>query len=103
MYPLWKKAAAVGVLSFLALWVVGTLRAGTLPYPEPAPWPLTLGEGQGAQGFQANANNLRALGLATKPLPLVLDQPEVERIRVHDRTAQLAVGTAAFDEDAARI
>jgi hypothetical protein len=101
MLSYWKQAAAIGFLVFLGLWIVGITRAATQPYPEPAAWQLTLSEEPASR--LALANNLRQVGLIQMPLPLVLDQPDVERIRVYEKTAQLAAGTAAFDDDAVSI
>jgi hypothetical protein len=82
--------------------VAGTVRGLTLPYPPPPPaWPLPAGEESAAR--LQSANNLRQIGLALTPLPLVLDQPDVDRIRVHEKVAQLAAGTGAFDDDAALV
>src|SRR5262249_2956609 len=47
----------------------------------------------------ANAHNLAQIGLAKTPLPQVLDQADVNKIVVYDKTAQLAAGTTAFPED----
>src|SRR5262249_5335423 len=92
----WKKVAALGFLVFLILWVVGILRSYTVPYPQPA-WPLPVIEELSARN--ASANNLKQIGMAQAPLPAVLDQPEVDRIQVHEKHAQLATGTTAFDDD----
>src|SRR5437899_89992 len=100
MRHLWKKIAALGFLAFLTLWVVGILRGLTLAYPQPV-WPLPVIEEFAARLPQAN--NLKQIGMATTPLPLVLDQPEVERIQVHEKYAQLASGTAAFDDDTVQV
>src|SRR4051812_27920186 len=101
MSPIWKKGAATAFLAFVILWAAGILRGLTRPYPQQPAWRLPTGEVFSSR-LQA-ANNLRQLGLATTPLPLVLDRPEVDRIVVHEKTAQLGTGTAAFDRDASRI
>jgi hypothetical protein len=106
MRPLWKKMAAIGFLVFLSLWVVGSLRGLTLPYPPPPALGLsggpTFSPAESASRLPV-ANNLKQLGMGQLPLPLVLDQPDVERIRVYERTAELALGSAAFDDDEAVI
>jgi hypothetical protein len=101
MHEFWKKAAAVGFLVFLGLWIGGTARGYSLPYPQPAAW-----QGLGLSGPDElilarlqNSNNLKQLGLATTPLPMVFDQADIEKIRVFVKHAQLAAGSAAFDED----
>jgi hypothetical protein len=102
MRPVWKKVAALGFLLFLGLWVAGTIRGSKLPYSRPPAAPPTLGSELNSQRLQA-ANNLRQIGLAKAPLPLVLDQPDVGRIQVHEKTAHLTASTAAFDNDQAAI
>jgi hypothetical protein len=101
MRSLWKKAAAVGFLLFVGLWTAGIIRSATLAYPEPPGWYLPISEEPSAR--QQVANNLRQIGLALAPLPLVLDQPEAEKIRVHEKTAQLAAATSTFDADVAQL
>jgi hypothetical protein len=101
MRPFWKKTAAVGFLVFLGLWIAGTCRSWAQPYPQPVAWHLAASEEPPAR-LQV-ANNLTQLGLALKPLPLMLDQPEVERIQVYEKSALLGVGTATFDDDEALI
>ena len=98
----WKKVAAAGFLSFLALWVVGVLRSADQPYPEPTAWHLS-GFEEYSSGQFVNANNLKQIGLAMKALPFVLDQADIEKIQVYDKMAQLAAGTARFENDAAQV
>ncbi|MCI0640914.1 MAG: DUF4349 domain-containing protein [Gemmataceae bacterium] len=102
MNPLWKKAGAIGFLVFLALWVAGAIRALLLPYPQTPVWQLT-GSIHEAGTRLPQGNNLKQIGLAFTPLPLVLDQPDVEKIQVFDKLAQLAIGTARFDDDKALV
>jgi hypothetical protein len=108
-YP-WKKIAALGFLSFLALWISGIIRGWSLPYPQPVTPRLSLGD----EGFYSNsqyannpnqqlANNLKQIGLSRMSLPLVLEKADVERIRVFEKSAQLAAGTTAFENDEALI
>jgi hypothetical protein len=96
-----KKAAAVAFLIFLVLWVGETIYGLTLPYPQPPA--LQLPAIEELSGRLPSANNLQQLGLATTPLPLVLEHPEAEKIQVHEKRAQVAAGTAAFDNDEASI
>jgi hypothetical protein len=110
MRQLGKKAAAVGFLVLVALWVVGIVREWSLPYPQPTGWQLAsvasyeeLAGGASSNARQVTANNLKQIGLAHTPLPLVLDQPDLEKIQVYEKTAQLVMGTEAFDEDEARL
>ncbi len=96
-----QKAAAVGFLVFLVLWVAGTLRGITLDYPLPTP--ITISEFRSSQQQFQGANNLKQLGLGWTALPLVLDHPKVELIRIHDKRAILAIGTSEFTKDEAAI
>jgi hypothetical protein len=100
MLPLVKKAAAIGFLILLVLWVIGLFRA---PAPA-APLP--------AHGFVFNredfarqqvANNLRALHVENVPAPLLLDRQDVEGIRIHERSAQLTAVTARFADDEKQV
>src|SRR5262245_29224892 len=97
-----KKAAAVGFLALLILWVGGVLRGSTLPYPEPPAW-SPMGVEEVSYRQQAQSNNLRQLGLTEVPLTLMLDRADVDRIHVHEKVAYLAAGTTAFEGDEARI
>lgn len=102
MQHLWKKTAAAGFLVFLALGLVGTIRAFTLPYPRllRSSLPMSLPM---LERNLPTANNLKQVGLGLMPLPLLLEQGNVERIRVYERSGQLALATQAFDDDEARI
>jgi hypothetical protein len=95
------KAAAVGFLTFLALWIAGTVRGLALDYPMPNPIDISSYR-QGVQAMQ-NANNLKQIGLTQTPLPIMLDAPEVEQIRIHEKRAFLAMGTANFTDDESAI
>ncbi len=97
----WKKAAATGFLVFLGLWVVGVLRSAAQPYPEPTSWQFSGFEELSVQNV--SANNLKLIGLALKPLPFVLDQADVDRIQVYEKTAQLATESAQFTDDVAKV
>ena len=96
-----KKGAAVGFLALLALWAVGFVRGPSQPYPQPTAWPVLAREVQASR--LPSANNLKQIGLAQTPLPALLDQPDVDRIRVFEKVAHLATGTAAFDDDEAAV
>jgi hypothetical protein len=104
-YP-WKKGAAIGFLVFLALWVVGIIRGWSLPYPEPVAPNLSLVDPLNAYNpsqLSQVANNLKQIGLALWSLPFVLEKVDVDRIRVHEKSAQLTSGTTEFDTDETRI
>jgi hypothetical protein len=105
------KGAAVGFLVLVALWVIGLVREAALPYPQPAGWHVATGLTLDDVSLNSNgnpdrlvvANNLKQLGLALTPLPLVIDQPDLEKIQVFEKTATVALGSDAFDEDEAGI
>jgi hypothetical protein len=97
-----NKGAALGFLAFVALWIVGLAREASVAYPLPTAWHLVVSE-ELSNRLSRNmvANNLKQIGLAeTHPL-LVLDQPDVEKIQVEEKKAQLALGSDAFDDDEA--
>jgi hypothetical protein len=100
-YP-WKKIAALGFLTFLALWIAGIIRGWSLPYPQPVSPRLSLSDEVYFSNAQL-ANNLKQIGLSLLSLPLVLEKADVERIRVYEKSAQLAAGTTAFEADEALI
>src|ERR1700730_6567194 len=107
MNPLWKKGAAVGFLVFLGLWMACGIRGSSLSQPqqgaagESSAWMASVR--QESWNPSQFANNLKPIGLAKTPLPAVLDQADVERIHVHEKTAQIGTATTAFDEDEALI
>src|SRR5262245_32505401 len=96
-----QKAAAIGFLVFLGLSIFGTFRGIALDYPLPDPMFISSMREQqmNAQG----ANNLKQIGLVQTPLPLVLDRPEVEQIRIHEKRAVLGIGTPNFQSDEALL
>jgi hypothetical protein len=102
-----KKLTAVGFLSFLGLWVAGFLRTFTLAETEPdvfpVPPPLLSSSREDYRSGAQTANNLREIGLAHAPLPQVLDQEDMHKLQVYDKTAQLTSGTSAYADDEARI
>lgn len=103
MRALWKKLAAIGFLVFLALWAAGAVRGLALPFPRPTVLDLSLSSIREDASRLAQANNLKEIGLGKTALPLVLDQGDIEKIQVHEKSAHLATGTAAFDEDQALL
>jgi hypothetical protein len=97
-----KKIAAVGFLVFLGLWIVGAVRGLTLPYPQPLPLSVAS-SGEESYSRAPVANNMKQLGLIETPMPLLLDGANVDKIRVHEKRAVLALGTSAFDYDTAKV
>lgn len=98
------KLAAAGFLVFVALWVGGTVRGYTLPYPQAPIFDFSSMSFDRLQNVRVqSANNLKQMGLAATPVPLVLDRPEVEQIEVYERIAYLGAATRAFDDDEAQI
>jgi hypothetical protein len=93
-----KQAAAVAFLAFVGLWVAGLFRGAPRSDPPPVLEWSTNGVDNN-HSRQQFANNLRQLGLGTLPLPAVLDQADVDRIQVFEKTARLASSTTAFDGD----
>src|SRR5438876_832158 len=95
-----KKVAAVGFLVFLGLWIVGAVRGLMLPFPPPLP--LSISSERESYSRQQVWNNMKQLNLAETPLPLVLDNPDIEKIRVHEKRATLTNNTPDFDDDNAK-
>ena len=102
MRQLLHKLAAVGFLLFVCLWIGGTVRGYALPYPEAPIFDFSIFDRAATQRLM-QANNLKQIGLATTPVPLVLERPEVEQIQVYERIAYLGTATRAFDDDEAQI
>ena len=102
MQHLGKKTAAAGFLVLLALGLVGTIRAFTLPYPQllRSSLPMSLPM---LERNLPSANNLKQVGLGEMPLPLLLEQGNVERIRVYERSGQLALATEVFGDDETQV
>src|SRR5262249_49531332 len=75
-------------------------RRGT---PPPPAWAGIIHSQGGSNRQLQMANNLKQLGLARIPARVVLDQGDVERIRVHEKSAQLVTGTTSFADHAASI
>jgi hypothetical protein len=103
----WKKLAAIGFLSLLLLWAVGVARSFTLTQPElpavsfPSFSSDEYGSGRGV------ANNLKQIGLEIAqfvgiPLPQVLNQGNLDKIRVYEKNAHLSSATASFTNDEER-
>jgi hypothetical protein len=109
MRQLWKKAAALGFLLFLGLWIAGTT-AGLAPpslrqAPAAAPpaavvWSQSISDSTARRQL---ANNMRQLGLARAPLPVVLEQVDVEQARVHEKSARIATSAVSFEADEAEV
>src|SRR5687767_12394878 len=102
MRALLQKSAAVSFLLFVALWIGGTVRGLALPYPEPA-FDFSFSFDRLANARLQSANNLKQMGLATTPVPLVLEKPEVDQIQVYERLARLGVATRQFDDEVAQL
>jgi uncharacterized protein YfcZ (UPF0381/DUF406 family) len=109
MRPYLKKAAAVGFLAFLVLWIVGVASGLTLQHPPVPPMPIVSLSG-GEREYFANsnsqqlANNIRQIKeLAQTELPLVLDSPNVDQIRIFEKRATLTSTTFKFDNEEAAI
>jgi hypothetical protein len=102
-----KKLAAVGFLLFLGLWVVGFLRTFSLPEAEPEVFIPSVSpfssSGDNPRTGAKTANNLAQIGLTQAPLPQVLDQEDIHKVQVYEKTAHLTSGTTAFAEDEGRI
>jgi hypothetical protein len=100
-----KKIAAVEFLLFLALLVGGVIRSFTLSEPDipelsvPLPVSRSSSSREDFRSELRTANNLAQIGLTKAPLPQVLDQENVAKIQVYEKTAQLSSGTPAFSED----
>ncbi len=97
-----KQCVAAGFLAFIALWIGGTARGLSLPFPEPSAWQFASGEHDSRSNLQV-ANNLKQIGLQATPLTLVFEQPEAHQIQVFEKRAQLATRTTTFDADAASV
>jgi hypothetical protein len=97
-----NKVAAVGFLAFVALWIVGLAREASVAYPLPAAWHVAVSD-ELSNGLSRTvvANNLKQIDMAQTPLLVVLDRPDVEKIQVEEKTARLALGSDAFDDDEA--
>jgi hypothetical protein len=99
-----KRLAAVAFLLFLGLWVGGVFRTFTLAQPELQAFATPVGSSiDEIRSGMRTANNLKQIGLTQTPLPQVLDQEDVNKIRVYEKTAQLSLGTAAFNGDEEHI
>ena len=99
---LMKKAAAIGFLLFLGLWIVGTIRPFTLPYRPPMPV-LSMPASRTYTNPDNFVSNVQQIGLLNTPLPLVLENPNVDQIRVHEKRAEITSGTNVFDDDGKKV
>jgi hypothetical protein len=102
-----KKLAAAGFLLFLLLWAVGFVRTFTLPQAEPEvfipPIAPYSSSGDSSRAGAKTANNLAQISLTQAPLPQILDQEDVHKVQVYEKTAHLASGTSTFADDEERI
>lgn len=96
-----KQAAAIGFLIFAALWIGGTLQGMDVPFPEPTPFLFSAPSFSDARSL--TANNIKQIGLAGTPLPIVLDQPAADGIRIFEKRARLAARSSSFETDAAQV
>lgn len=107
MNILGKKIAAFGFLLFLALFVAGIIRSFFLQEPDLPDLTMRLSSPLFSKDEYRSelrtANNLAQIGLIKTPLPQVLDQENLDKIRVYEKTAQLASGTTDFPVDEERI
>lgn len=96
-----KKAGAIGFLAFLVLWIVGVASGLALEIPPVPPVPISFSSERESWVSNSNyANNLKTIpSLAETPLPLVLDSPNVDEVRIFEKRATLASCTTAFDKD----
>lgn len=98
MHQLLPKVAAVGFLTLLSLWILGLFVA-----PPPADPALVEWQAQSFNRANASqgqvANNLRALKLAAEPAPLLLERPDAEAVRIHEKSAQLTATSSTFEDD----
>ncbi len=100
MQHYFKKLVAIGFLVFLGLWVVGSIRGITLPYPPPMPVAISAGLEREFFSSSGNyANNMKQLQLTETPLPLALDNSEAEKIRIVEKRATMTTGTTKFAEE----
>src|SRR5262245_39031620 len=102
MRQILQRCGAAGFLVFLILWVGGTVRGYALPYPEGPVFDFSSFDRVANQRLQG-ANNLKQMGLATTPVPLVLERPDLDKIQVYERVAYLSSGTRSFEDDEAQI
>ena len=99
-----KKIAALAFLLFMLLWVAGVIRSFTLEYPPPPPLVSLSSEREYVNPSSRNfANNLKQIDPNQTPLPLMLDNPDVDKIRITEKTAVLTSGTTAFKNDEASV
>ena len=106
MNDLLKKLAALGFLLLLVLWVVGVGRTFVVEPPElqtyPGSYASSFEDARSSSSLQV-ANNLKQLDIAPVHLAQLLDQGDINKIRIFEKTAQLALGTTQFSDDEARI
>jgi hypothetical protein len=104
MHASLKKLPAVGFLVFVGLWAGGVVHSFALGQPElmATSAPIVSSIEEYRSGMRT-ANNLSQIGLTQTPLPQVLDQEDINQIRVYEKTAQVASGTSSFSDDEERL
>jgi hypothetical protein len=105
MNTFWQKVASIEFLLFLALFVGGIIRSFTLRQPDLPNLAVSLPVLSSKDEYRSElrtANNLAQIGLTMTPLPQVLDQENVNKIQVYEKTAQLASATIDFPDDEER-
>lgn len=100
-----KKIAAIGFLVFLVLWIVATIQGMGASYPPPTPMPILFSDSDKEYSrSNANyANNLKQIGLVETSLPLVLDGPGVEKIRILEKRATMVETATDFATKEAEV
>lgn len=107
MTNLWKKLAALAFLLFLALWVAGFLRTFAQSAAEAPTVPTipvkfsSISEEYGSSLRQTS--NLAQMGLPKAPLPQVLDQVDIDQLKVYEKTGQISSGSTNFTDDEERV
>jgi hypothetical protein len=99
-----KKLGAGGFLLFLGLWIVGVSRPAVAPQVEHEE--LATGLFSSVEDQHSNrqvANNLKQIGLTLEALPHLLDQKDLDKVQVYEKTAHLSSSTTSFTEDEERL
>jgi hypothetical protein len=100
----WKKLIALGFLLLVGLWAAGVVRSFGMAHSDLPALSVSIPSSvEDYRGSLRTANNLAQIGLVKAPLPKVLDQEDIQQIRVYEKTAQISAGSTAFADDEARI